>query len=280
MATLFVVGTPIGNLEDISERALRVLSQVALIAAEDTRVTGKLLARYEIQTPVVTYTDAYAPRKAERLQRVLAALEAGQDVALTSDAGMPGLSDPGYELIGAVLEAGHEVKVVPGPSAITAALVVSSLPISRFTFVGFLPRRRVERRALLAMLVADPGSLVAFEAPHRLVESLDDMAEVLGDRPVAVARELTKRFEEVWRGTLAQARAHFAVQPPRGEITLVVGGAEADAFDEGWPEHRVRLAIALLQDEDLPPAAVARVVAKLSGWRRGDVYALLRDRQA
>lgn len=280
MATLFVVGTPIGNLEDISQRALRVLSEVSLIAAEDTRVTGKLLARYGIRTPMVTYSDAYERQKAERLRRVLKALEIGQDVALTSDAGMPGLSDPGYELIEPVLEAGHEVKVVPGPSAITAALVVSALPMDRFTFLGFMPRRSSERRALLAKLVADPGTLVAFEAPHRLVEALDDMLDVLGDRPVAVARELTKRFEEVWRGTLASAQAHFSAQPARGEITLLVGGSQHAVSDAGWPEHQVKLAIALLQDEDLPPAAVARVVAKLSGWQRGDVYALLLERES
>lgn len=277
MATLYLVGTPIGNLEDISQRALRVLREVDLIAAEDTRVTRRLLARYGIETPLVCYTDAYQRRKAARLQQVLMVLEEGRDVALVSDAGLPGLSDPGYELISAALAAGHRLVVVPGPSAITTALLASGLPSNRFLFVGFLPRRATARRKLLAGLKDEPGTLVAFEAPHRLTEALADALAVLGDRPVAVARELTKQFEEVWHGSLAGALEHFRQQPARGEITLVIGGSKptGDARPEEWSSAQVTTAVELLLREGLAPSSVARVVARLSGWRRSEVYALL-----
>ena len=225
MSVLTIVGTPIGNLEDISARALRILREVSLIAAEDTRVTRHLCARYDIHTPLTSFTDAYDRRQSGRLHHVLEVLDSGQDVALVSDAGMPGISDPGYVLIQAALAAGHRVEVVPGPSAVTTALVGSGLPSDRFLFVGFLPRKAGERRALLAELAAEPGTLVAFEAPHRLLDALDDLLTTLGDRPVAVARELTKRFEEIWRGSVSAAKDYYAQHPPKGEITLVMAGA-------------------------------------------------------
>lgn len=274
MSILYVVGTPIGNLEDIGQRALRVLTEADLIAAEDTRVTHTLLERYGINTPLTTYTDAYDRQKAARTERVLEALNAGRRVALVSDAGMPGLADPGYELIRAALAAGHQVVVVPGPSAVTAALVASGLPTDRFLYIGYLPRRAAARRALLAELADEPGTIVAFEAPHRLLASLQDLLEVLGDRQIAVSRELTKRFEEIWRGPVSQALAYFTANSPRGEITLVIAGAGRSRSHAEWSQAQVAEAVELLRAEGLSAAAIARVVARLSGWERSRVYAL------
>jgi 16S rRNA (cytidine1402-2'-O)-methyltransferase len=274
MGILYIVGTPIGNLEDLSPRAMRTLSEADLIAAEDTRVTRGLLSHFGIRTPLVTYTDAHAHQKASRLARVMAALAAEQRVALVSDAGMPGLADPGYELVTAALDAGHQVVVIPGPSAITAALVAAGLPVDRFTFVGYLPRKAAARKALLAELADEPGAIVAFETPHRLNEALADLLAVFGDRPMAIARELTKLFEEVWRGAAAEALAHFQQQPARGELTLVIAGTGRARGRELWPRTRVVEAIALLQEEGLAAASVARIVARLSGWQRAEVYAM------
>jgi 16S rRNA (cytidine1402-2'-O)-methyltransferase len=275
MGTLYVVGTPIGNLEDLTARAQRVLKEVDLIAAEDTRVTRVLLGHWGIQKPLVAYTDAYDRHKQQRLDRVLEALGQGRAVALVTDAGMPGLADPGHELIRAALARGHDVSVVPGPSAILTALVASGLPSDRFTFVGYLPRQASARRKLLAELADEPGSLIAFESPRRLSLSLADLLQTLGNRPIAVARELTKRFEEVWRGDLVEAVEAPALREVRGEVTLVIGGTGRARAADQWAESQVRHAIALLQQEGLAPAAIARVVSRLAGWSRGDVYALV-----
>ncbi|MBC8446287.1 MAG: 16S rRNA (cytidine(1402)-2'-O)-methyltransferase [Chloroflexi bacterium] len=271
MDTLYVVGTPIGNLEDITLRALRLLREVSLIAAEDTRTARKLLARYDIATPLISY---FEHNKLARLERVLAALEEG-DVALISEAGMPGVSDPGYELIRAALAAGVEVVPIPGPSAVLTSLVVSGLPTDRFLYLGFLPRRRAERRRLLQSVAAEPGTLLLFEAPHRLRAALGDLLDILGDRPLAVCRELTKLHEEVWRGTIAGAVAHFAEHAPRGEFTLVVGGAEKGEEAAHWKAARVQEAVASLVADGVPQPAAIRVAARLSGWRKRDVYALV-----
>ncbi|MGC9333730.1 MAG: 16S rRNA (cytidine(1402)-2'-O)-methyltransferase [Anaerolineae bacterium] len=221
MPTLYVVGTPIGNLEDISLRALRVLESVDLIASENPPRTQRLLARYDLSTPMMRYTDAYERKKEQRLAAVLAALREG-DVALVSEAGMPGLADPGYELISAALERGIPVVAVPGPTALSAALSVAGIPSERFVFLGFLPRRRGQRRALLASVAERPFALVAYESPHRLVDALSDLAQLFGQRPMAVACELTKMYEEVQRGSALQLLAHFQEQQPRGEYTLVI----------------------------------------------------------
>jgi 16S rRNA (cytidine1402-2'-O)-methyltransferase len=222
MGTLYVVGTPIGNLEDITLRAIRTLREVDLIAAEDTRVTRTLLNAHEIATPLVSFHEFSGP---SRVKRLVDRLSTG-DVALVSDAGMPGLSDPGYPLIRAALDAGHAVIPIPGPSAILSALVASGLPMHAFTFHGFLPRKGGERRRLLASMLDATHSHVVFESPHRLVAALKDAVETLGpDRPAAVGREQTKKFEEVARGTLAEVLARFERQAPRGEITVVIGPA-------------------------------------------------------
>ena len=222
MGTLYVVGTPIGNLEDITLRAIRVLREVAVIAAEDTRVTRTLLAAHDIRTPLTSYHEFSGPEKVRRLVERLAE----SDVALVSDAGMPGLSDPGFPLIRAAIEAGVPVVPIPGPSAILAALVASGLPMHAFCYLGFLPRKGGERRRFLAALADAPHTAVVFESPHRIVAALGDVVAVLGaDRPLAVGRELTKKFEEVVRGTAAELAEHFARRPPRGEFTLVIGPA-------------------------------------------------------
>jgi 16S rRNA (cytidine1402-2'-O)-methyltransferase len=220
VGTLYVVGTPIGNLEDITLRAIRTLREVDLIAAEDTRVSRTLLNAHQIETPLVSFHEFSGPTKVRRLVERLAV----SDVALISDAGMPGLSDPGFPLIRAALDDGHTVVPIPGPSAILAGLVASGLPMHAFTFHGFLPRKSGERRRLLASMAESTHTNVVFESPHRLVAALEDVVDALGgDRPIAVGRELTKKFEEVVRGAAREVLARFARQAPRGEITLLIG---------------------------------------------------------
>ena len=219
MGTLYVVGTPIGNLEDITLRAARILGQVDLIAAEDTRVTRRLLNHLEVHTRLISY---HQHNQQARLPALLAALESG-DVALVTDAGMPGISDPGDLLVSRAAAAGFKVEVVPGVSAVTAALALSGFPGDSFLFLGFLPRRRKERRERLLAVVASPLTLVIFEAPHRLRATLADLLAVLGDREIAVCRELTKVHEEVFRATVSQTIEHFS--SPRGELVLVLGGS-------------------------------------------------------
>lgn len=221
MSVLYIVATPIGNLEDISLRAIRVLREVNLIAAEDTRKTRRLLARYDIGTPMTSY---YEHSQRSKLEYILERLKQ-EDIALVSEAGMPGLSDPGYELVTAASERGIRVVPIPGPSAVITALVVSGLPTDRFTYLGFLPHRTTARKRLLESAVSEPGSIVVLETPHRLRAALEDIKLILGDRRIAVCRELTKRFEEVYRGTVSQASEHF--RTPRGEFTLVIEGKRA-----------------------------------------------------
>jgi len=218
MPVLYVVATPIGNLEDISLRALRTLREVKLIAAEDTRKTRRLLVTYEVKTPVTSYHEH---NKWTKMGYILGCLEGG-DVALVSDAGMPGISDPGYELIVACAQRGIPVVPIPGPSTAITALAVSGLPTERFIYLGFLPNKSSGRRRLLESVADEYGTIVVLEAPHRLLASLNDILLVLGDRKVAVCRELTKVHEEVFRGTVSQAIEHFT--GPRGEFTLVIEG--------------------------------------------------------
>jgi 16S rRNA (cytidine1402-2'-O)-methyltransferase len=225
MGTLYVVGTPIGNLEDISARAIDVLREVSLIASENPGRTQRLLARYDIHTPMKRYTDAYHRKKRARAQAILSALEKG-DVALVSEAGMPGLADPGYELLQTVGRQGFPIVAVPGPTALSAALSVSGIDAERFIFLGFLPRARAARRDLLGALVESPFSLVAYESPHRLLATLADLDELFGSRTMAVTCELTKLYEEVQRGTAGDLLAHYQDQPPRGEFTLVIAPCE------------------------------------------------------
>ena len=224
--TLYIVGTPIGNLEDLSPRAARVLRQVPFVAAEDTRVARRLLNRLDAHPRLISFHEH---NWRERLEPILQALEE-DDAALVSDAGMPGVSDPGRELVAAAAAKGVRIESVPGPSAVTTALAVSGLPADAFTFLGFLPRRRSERQARLREAAASPFTLVLFEAPHRLRAILEDMTAILGDRPIAVCRELTKLHEEVFHGTASAALEHF--DSPRGEFVLVIAGAAPEAPPE------------------------------------------------
>lgn len=223
MGTLYIVGTPIGNLEDITLRAIRVLQSVGFIMAEDTRSARTLLSHHGILTPVTSFHEFTKPGK---LARLVERIEDGEEGALISEAGMPCISDPGYPLVREALVAGCQVTCVPGPSAVLAALVLSGLPTNAFHYVGFLPRRVTERRKLLEELSRQRDTLVCFEAPHRLLRTLRDIVLVCGDdRPMAVTRELTKRYEEVARGTAADMVTRFETQRARGEFTLVIAGA-------------------------------------------------------
>lgn len=271
MGILYLVATPIGNLEDITHRALRVLREADLIAAEDTRTTRKLLSHFGISTRLVSY---YEHNKLIRAERLLDALAAG-DVALVSEAGMPGISDPGYELVRACIAAGIRVVPVPGPSAVLAALVASGLPTDRFVFLGFLPRRQGDRRRLLEDVRREPATLVLFEAPHRLRSSLEDLRQVLGDRPLVVCRELTKLHEEIWRGPITEAITHYGSEQPRGEFTLVVGGALADEASDPWDADRVRLAVSQLVEDGIPTSTAIRAVSRLTGQRKRELYRLV-----
>jgi 16S rRNA (cytidine1402-2'-O)-methyltransferase len=266
MSTLYLVATPIGNLEDISQRALRVLGEVRLIAAEDTRQTSKLLQRYDIHTPSMAYHEH---NKLVRLERVLEALQEG-NVALVSDAGTPALNDPGYELVRAVIAAGHEVSPIPGACAPIAALVVSGLPTDAFLYLGYLPRKATERQHLLAEICSLPYTLIFLEAPHRLLASLEDMLHELGDRQIAIGRELTKLHEEIFRGSLSQARQHFNENLPRGEFTLVLSGNSAQATR--WMEEQLNAALQAGLADGEPASQLAARLADPSGWSRREIY--------
>ena len=267
MGTLYLVATPIGNLEDLGPRALRTLREVRLIAAEDTRVTRKLLSHFDLHTPLTSY---YEHNKLTKLEAVLVALTQG-NVALVSDAGMPAINDPGYELVRAALGAGHTVCPIPGPSAPMAALAASGLPTDAFLYLGYLPRKASERRELTARVAELPYTLIWLESPHRLLAGLADLESGLGDRQVAVARELTKVHEQIWRGTLSQARAYFSANEPRGEFTLVVAGKTKEEKQK-WTEDKVNIAIKFGLKFGESPAALAKRVAEESGWERREIY--------
>jgi 16S rRNA (cytidine1402-2'-O)-methyltransferase len=228
--TLFLVGTPIGNLEDITERARRILSEVDLVAAEDTRRTGRLLAHVGVRKPLVSFFEG---NEKERIPLLLERLREGTNVAVVSDAGMPGLSDPGYRLVAACVEAGIPVDVVPGPSAVLSALVVSGLPTDRFAFEGFLPRSGTNRAERLRAIAGETRTVVLFESPKRLERTLADVLAAGGDRRVAVARELTKLHQEILRGTVTEVLERIRGRQLKGEIVLVVEGAADQAAGEG-----------------------------------------------
>ena len=264
MPCLYVAATPIGNLEDITLRALRALEESGLIAAEDTRTTGRLLRHYGIETPLVSFNEH---NQKSRTPEILARL-ATEDVALVTDAGMPGISDPGLYLVEAARGQGADVVPIPGPSAVTAAVAASGIPSRSFLFLGFLPRRRADRRRALEAVSGEEHALVMFEAPHRLKASLEDMLDCLGDREMAVCREMTKFHEEIFRGTVSQAMVHFS--EPRGEMTVVIAppAQVEDAVDDGQIKER----LSVLKAEGLRAReAVAKVAASL-GASKNQVY--------
>ena len=263
MPTLFVVATPIGNLEDITRRALRTLREVKLIAAEDTRKTRKLLTHYDIKTPMTSYHEH---NKRAKLNYILNYLN-DADVAIVSEAGMPGMSDPGYDLIVAAQEKSIPVVPIPGPSAVITALVVSGLPTDRFTYIGFLPNKTKARLELLKSVASESGTIVAFEAPHRLKASLEDIRQTLGDRQIAVCREMTKLHEEIFRGTVSAAIEHFT--EPRGEFTIVI---------EGKPESKPQLTADIEKQlhyrylSGMPAKKAIAEMAQETGLSRKELY--------
>ena len=269
--TLTLVGTPIGNLSDMSPRAVKALQECDFIAAEDTRVTMNLLNHFGVRKPLVSY---YEHNKRQRGGEILTRLQAGESAVLVTDAGMPAISDPGEDLVALCHEAGIPVTVVPGPSAVVTALALSGLPTGRFTFEGFLSVNRRSRREHLESLRQERRTMVFYEAPHKLPATLRDMAEMLGDRRVALVRELTKIHEEVIRTTLAAAAERFASEAPRGEFVLVIEGAAPAEV----PAVTLEEAAALAADyaaEGLPASEAARRAAAETGCKKGEIYRLL-----
>ena len=270
---LFLVATPIGNLEDITYRAVRVLREADRIACEDTRQTRKLLEHYGIERPTVSYHEH---NEAERSEELAVLLEAGERIALVSDAGMPLVSDPGYRLVRAAIERGIPVEPVPGPSAVLAAIAASGLPNDSFHFGGFLPSKPGQRLKALEALAGERATLVFYEAPHRIVEALEAVEQALGPRPVVVARELTKIHEEFLRGEAAEVRAILAARENvKGEITLLIGRATAPVND-GTP---VEDAVQALIHSGTPRMDAIKQVARQRGLSKREVYdQLLRDK--
>ena len=269
---LVLVATPIGNLEDITLRALRVLREADLIACEDTRHTRKLLEHFGIERPTVSY---YEQNEVKRTAELMALLEAGQTIALVSDAGTPGLSDPGYRLVHAAVDKGIRVTAAPGAAAAIVALVISGLPTDAFSFAGFLPSRGGARRQLLEEWRSRAETLVFYESPHRLSEALLDLEEVLGaGRRMVAARELTKLHEEAVRGTIAEVRRHFEEQAPRGEFVLVVQGktAEASGPAEGTEHDLAARMRELLQQPEMDEKRALKQLAREWGIGRSDLY--------
>ena len=268
--TLFVVATPLGNLEDITLRALRVLKEVSLIAAEDTRHSRKLLAHYGITTPLTSYYDQIERHKAPAL---IEQLKRGESLALISDAGTPGIADPGYHLVRAAIAAGIRVEPVPGPCAIAAALSAAGLPTDRFAFEGFVPAKTGARRKFFAALAHETRTVVVYEAARRLEACLEDLKDALGDRRVVMLRELTKLFEEIVRGpasqVAAQLRQRAVTRALQGEVTLVIAGG--DALPQPSPED-LTTAIARLRGEGMSLKEIARALARERGLPRREVY--------
>ncbi len=277
MATLYLVSTPIGNLGDLSPRAAETLTSVHRILAEDTRRTRILTQHVSSRVPLVS---VHAHNERERVAQVLAWLDAGEDLALVSDAGTPLVSDPGARVVIAVAEGGHRVVPIPGPSAPIAALVASGLPSDRFTFLGFPPRKGKARGALLRRIARAEESVILFESPQRLVALLDDLSPECGaERRVAVARELTKLHEEVQRGTLAEVARYYRDKPPKGEVTVVVGPAPDGLLEGDEEEAATSLAIELLQG-GMKPSEAAREVSNRIGLARNDAYRIVHDLDA
>lgn len=265
---LYVVGTPIGNLSDISDRALSTLSGVDFIAAEDTRVTSKLLNHFEIKKPLISYFEHNKLQKGEFIcSRILN----GESCALVSDAGMPAISDPGELLVAQCAESGIPVYVVPGPSAVVSALAVSGLPTGRFTFEGFLSMNKKSRGEHLNSVQEERRTMVFYEAPHKLLSTLKDMLEVLGDRRIAVVRELTKIHEEVLRTTLKKAVAFYTENPPKGEFVLVIEGCAEKAVESFSLDEAVLIAKDKMK-EGLSASEAAKFASSVSGIKKGEIY--------
>lgn len=268
MSTLYLVATPIGNLEDISHRALSILRAVEIIAAEDTRVTKKLLAHYDIHTPLISYHEH---NKYHKTDIILKHLDKG-DVALVSDAGTPALNDPGVELVRSTIEAGHIISPIPGPCAPIAALVASGLSSEAFLYIGYLSRKKSERSNQIAEISQLPYTLLILEAPHRLYFTLCDLEKILGNRQITIAREITKVHEEFFRGTLQESIRYYTEHKPRGEITLVVTGKEST--QEKWSPEMLSIELRKSINNGEKITSIAGALAKKSGWSRRELYLL------
>lgn len=268
---LYVVATPLGNLEDMTMRAVRVLGEVDLIAAEDTRHSRKLLDHFGIRARLTSYYDQVEERRAGPLVREM--LD-GRTVALISDAGTPCIADPGYRLVRAAAEAGVPIEVIPGPCAVTAALSIAGLPTDRFTFEGFVPAREVAREKFFAALASETRTLVFYEAPHRLAKTLAALGAAMGERDIVVCRELTKLYEETWRGTVSEVEAQVAARTSgvQGELVLIVSGATEEK--PALTEDEIRDELSRLRGEGLSLKDAARRIAEEHGLARNDVYRL------
>jgi 16S rRNA (cytidine1402-2'-O)-methyltransferase len=270
MGTLYVVGTPIGNLEDMTFRAVRILQSVDAIAAEDTRHTGRLLQHFQIKTPQLSYHEH---NRNQRLPELLSQLSEGKAIALVTDAGIPGISDPGYELVNACIEAGVQVVPVPGASASLTALSAAGLPTDRFVFEGFLPASGKDRQQRLESLPSESRTLIFYESPHRLRVTLQDLADSLGkDRRIVLARELTKLYEEFWRGTIEEAIAHYTQQEPKGEFTLVVAGAQLAM--PVLSEEALKAELIQIMAQGVSRSQATRQLAELTKLPRRQLYQL------
>ncbi|WGV24681.1 16S rRNA (cytidine(1402)-2'-O)-methyltransferase [Halotia branconii] len=268
--TLYVVGTPIGNLEDMTFRAVRILQTVDMIAAEDTRHTGKLLQHFQVKTPQVSYHEH---NRSSRIPELLEHLINDKAIALVSDAGIPSISDPGYELVKACIAAGITVVPIPGASAAITALSAAGLPTDKFVFEGFLSAKTQQRREHLESLQAEPRTLIFYESPHRLRETLQDLAEIWGsDRQIVLARELTKLYEEFWRGTIAEAIAHHNQRDPQGEYTLVVAGTSSSKPQ--LTEAQLKAELQQLISQGISRSQASRQLAKLTSLPRRQIYQL------
>jgi 16S rRNA (cytidine1402-2'-O)-methyltransferase len=274
--TLYIVSTPIGNLEDITLRALRVLREADLICAEDTRVTRKLLSHYDIHTPLTSYHEH---SRGEKIESLAERLSAGQSLALVSDAGTPGISDPGQALISAAIGLDAAVVPIPGPCAAIAALTASGLPGGRFAFVGFPPRPKGDRRAFFESLREEPFTLVLYEAPGRVLSTLEELFRTLGDRPLSYGRELTKQFEEIYRGTVSGALERLRARPPRGEFTLIVGPPSPSGQTPPSDLSDVQQALQNALDQGATARDAVQQVSTLLKLPRRLVYRLLLEMQ-
>lgn len=270
---LFLCATPIGNLEDITLRVLRVLQEVDLIAAEDTRNSIKLLNHFEIQTPMTSYHEY---NKVEKAYQLVEKLKAGQSIALVTDAGTPGISDPGEELVQICYENGIEVTALPGPAACVTALTLSGLPTRRFCFEAFLPREKRERAAILEELKDETRTIVLYEAPHHLRKTLAELLDVLGDRGISLCRELTKRYETILRTTLSGAVSYYEENEPRGEYVLVLEGASRKALEAETRQEFMRMTLkehmAIYEGQGIPRKEAMKLVAKDRGVSKREVY--------
>jgi 16S rRNA (cytidine1402-2'-O)-methyltransferase len=268
---LYLVGTPIGNLEDMTMRAIKTLQTVDLIAAEDTRHTGKLLHHFQISTSQISYHDHNSQT---RIPELLERLMQGQAIALVTDAGMPGISDPGFELVKACVESSIDVIPIPGVTAGITALVASGLISQRFVFEGFLPTDHQQRRSQLAQIAVETRTIILYEAPHRLLRTLEDLATHLAtDRQIVIARELTKLHEEFWRGQIAEAIAHYTEQAPRGEFTLVISG-DLVAAPNTWTEAQLMSELKAIMLEGITRSQASRQLAELTKIPRRQLYQL------